>query len=232
MKLKFPWFYYAGRWLMRFLMLILTSYAVHGRENIPVSGPFLVIANHLNNADPPLVAVSIPRKLFFMAKEELFRHKPWDYFVRGFGAFPVHRGRVDLGAIKYSKHVLDAGHGLVMFPEGMRSTSGCMIPALPGSALIAVNSNVPILPVGITGTEKMWQLSWIFKRPRIVVTIGKPFMLPHNSRVTKQELADLTESIMLHIAELLPEKYQGCYSLARRRLADDALQDQRVSLRK
>jgi 1-acyl-sn-glycerol-3-phosphate acyltransferase len=99
-----------------------------------------------------------------------------------------------------------------MFPEGMRSTSGHMIPALPGSALIAVDNDVPVLPVGITGTEKMWQLSWIFKRPCILVTIGKPFTLSHNGRVTKEQLAGLTDTIMSHIAELLPSEYHGVYA--------------------
>jgi 1-acyl-sn-glycerol-3-phosphate acyltransferase len=219
MKVQFRWFYHAGRWLTRFLFFILTDCRIRGVENIPQSGPFLVVSNHLNNADPPLVAISIHRKIVFMAKEELFSSRFFGYFVRAFGAFPIHRGRIDREAIRYSKYVLDCGYGLAMFPEGMRSISGCMISALPGSALIAIKNDVPILPVGITGTEIMCGFNWIFKRPRIVVTIGQPFTLPKNSKVNKQQLNALSDFIMYRIADLLPEKYQGYYCSSKRMAA-------------
>ena len=147
-----PWFYYVGRLMVRILLLLLTRWQVKGRENIPNQGPVLVVANHLSLADPPLLGVSLGRKAIFMAKKELFRFRFIGYFIGGFGAFPVHRGQLDRKALRQAGQVLAQGLALVMFPEGMRSRSGRLRPAFPGSALIALRSGVPILPVGITGT--------------------------------------------------------------------------------
>jgi 1-acyl-sn-glycerol-3-phosphate acyltransferase len=166
----------------------------------------------MNSADPPLVAVCLPRKTVFMAKEELFKSSIIGYFVRSFGAFPVNRTIIDRNALRQAKEVLDDGWCLVMFPEGMRSRTGTLQQAFPGSALIATQSKTTVLPVGITGTEKMGGWKWIFKRPRVIVTIGKPFSLsPGNGNVTKEELATLTDDLMRHIVALLPTKYQGYY---------------------
>jgi len=207
------WFYYAGRLAMRILLYLLTRWQVRGRENIPSQGPLLVVANHLNLADPPLVGVSLGRKAIFMAKEELFRSRLSGYFVSSFGAFPVHRGQLDRKALRQAQAVLAQGLSLVMFPEATRSNNAQLQPALPGSALIALRSGAPILPVAITGTERIRGVAWLLRRPRITVNIGSPFHLPPvSSKLTKAELVELTNFMMGHIAELLPVEYRGNYA--------------------
>ncbi len=207
-----PWFYYVGRLLMRMLLALFTRWQVNGKENIPGEGPLLVVANHIHAADPPLLGVSINRKVIIMAKEELFRSKFTGYFVRGFGAFPVHRGRLDMQALRQADQLLAQGFALAMFPEGSRSSRGQLRRALPGSALIATRSGVPILPVGITGTEKIRGVASLLRRPRVTVNIGRPFSLPPaGSRLTKAELTEHADFIMSRIAELLPEEYRGDY---------------------
>ena len=197
---------------MRMLLLLLARYYVRGRENIPRHGPLLVVANHINLADPPLLGISLSRKVMFMAKEELFRSRFLAYFVRGFGSFPVQRGRLDKKALRQAEQLLSQGLALVMFPEGTRSSDAQLQPAFPGSALIASRNNVPILPVGITGTEKIKGVAWLLRRPQIIVNIGQPFYLPSGSSKSKKaKLAELTNSIMEHIAELLPLEYRGNY---------------------
>jgi 1-acyl-sn-glycerol-3-phosphate acyltransferase len=212
-KQRRAWFYFVGRWLMIFCLRLLTNWEVKGRENVLQEEPLLIVANHMNNADPPLIAVSVPRKTVFMAKEELFKSSIIRYFVSSFGAFPVNRTTIDRNALRRAKEALENGWCLVMFPEGMRSRAGSLRQAFPGSALIAAQSKTTVLPVGITGTEKMGSWKWIFRRPRIVVNIGKPFTLqPTNGEVTKEELAGLTDDLMCHIAELIPVKYHGYYA--------------------
>ena len=208
-----PWFYYVGRLVVRMLLLLLTRWRVKGRENVPSQGSLLVVANHLNLADPPLLAVSLGRKAIFMAKEELFRFRLSGYFIHGFGAFPVHRGQLDRKALRQAGQVLGEGLALVMFPEATRSKSAQLQPAFSGSALIALRSGVPILPIGITGTERIKGVAWLLRRPRITVNIGQPFHLPPaGSKLTKVELVRLTDYMMGRIAELLPREYRGNYA--------------------
>jgi 1-acyl-sn-glycerol-3-phosphate acyltransferase len=208
-----PWFYYIARGLLIGLFKLLTRWQVKGKENVPEEGPVLVVANHLNLADPPLLGVSLKRRVIFMAKEELFRSPISAYFLGGFGSFPVHRGKLDRQALRSSQQVLADGQVLVMFPEAARSRSARLKKALPGSALIACRSGVPILPVGIIGTEQLRMLGCLFRRPRVTINIGQPFSLPPvEGKLTREKLVEYTDIIMRHIAELLPPKYRGVYA--------------------
>ena len=207
-----PWFYYVGRVMVRMLLLLLTRWRVKGKENVPSQGPVVVVANHLNLADPPLLWVSLGRTTVFMAKQELFRSRFSSYFIRSLGAFPVHRGQLDRKALRQAEQLLANGMALITFPEGTRSKTGQLQPAFSGSALIALRSGVPILPVGITGTERIKGVAWLLRRPRITVNIGQPFHLPlASSKLTKVELVRLTNYMMGRIAELLPPEYRGNY---------------------
>ena len=206
------WVYYAGRLFVRVVLLLLTRWRLRGRENIPKQGPLLIVANHLNLADPPIIGAAINRKAIFMAKEELFRAKFSRYFVQNFGAFPVRRGGLDRKALYQAEQQLAQGLAIIMFPEGKRSKDAQLQPAFPGSALIATRIGATILPVGISGTEKIKGKGWWLRRPEITVNIGHPFQPPPaGSKLNKAELAQLTDSIMEHIAELLPPEYRGNY---------------------
>ena len=207
------WFYYAARLLVRVLLLLLSHWQVKGRENIPPQGLLLIVANHLNLADPPILGASIYRKALFMAKEELFRPGFSSYIVRNFGAFPVRRGGLDRKALNQARECLAQGLALIMFPEGKRSRDAKLQSAFPGSALVASRIGAPILPAGITGTENIKGKTWWLHRPRITVNIGQPFYPPSGSKLTRAELSGLTDSIMKHIAELLPSQYRGSYTV-------------------
>jgi 1-acyl-sn-glycerol-3-phosphate acyltransferase len=201
--------------ICRPLLNILFSWKVEGGENIPLTGPLILITNHVHLLDPFFLIFSSPRWINFMAKEELFRSpflRPW---LRWAGALPIRRGG-KIGdkqkILKSARDALERGLILGMFPEGGRSHDGKLRKGKTGSAVIASKTNVPILPVGIVGTDKIRGISWLWKRPRIVVNISKPFKLPPtSSRMSKSQMQLLTTQLMREIAALLPPEYQGDY---------------------
>jgi 1-acyl-sn-glycerol-3-phosphate acyltransferase len=207
------WVYYFGRVLIRIIVFFFAGWKVKGRENLPAQGPVLIVSNHLHIADPPIVAASIKLKTVFMAKEELWRNRWSRFWVENFGAFPVERGAFNRESIRRADEWLNKGVSVIIFPEGGRSKSGKLKTAYSGAALIAMHTGVPILPVSISGTDKLKPL-WrcLFHRAKVTVTIGQPFNPPSpNGMLPKEQRALLTDDIMLKIAGLLPPEYRGVY---------------------
>jgi 1-acyl-sn-glycerol-3-phosphate acyltransferase len=203
-------FYCVANIAMRTLLIALARWRVEGKSNVPRSGPLIVVANHLNNADPPLLGASIPREIRFMAKQELF-NSPFSRFVmRAYGAFPVRRGELDRDAFRQALETLRKGQVVGMFPEGKRSLERQLQPIQPGTSFIAARSGAPVLPVGISGTDQVKGLGFILRRPRITVKIGKPFTVPYDKgKPTRSQLPQISDLIAERISELLPESYRN-----------------------
>jgi 1-acyl-sn-glycerol-3-phosphate acyltransferase len=205
--------YYVLKLIASMVMFITLSLKISGRENVSAQGPFLVVSNHLSVSDPVIIGVKIKRQVIFLAKEELFRNWFSRYFVTQFGAIPVYRGSSNRDALRMANQTLKQGKVLGMFPEGKRSLASSLTTGLYGSALIAYHNRIPILPCGITGSERVRGMGWIWHRPKVTLTIGRPFYLPEiGHSLSKEQLLELTNQIMKHIAELLPENYKGQYS--------------------
>jgi 1-acyl-sn-glycerol-3-phosphate acyltransferase len=197
------------------LLKICFSWKVEGRENVPLTGPLVLVANHVHVVDPIFLVFALPRWITFVAKEELFRSLFLRLWLRWAGSLPLQRdGKVrdKQRILEGARKALDEGLILGMFPEGARSHDGKLRKGKPGSAFIASKTDVPVLPVGVIGTDKVHGISWLWKRPRIVVRIGKPFKLPPtNRKISKSQMQLLTTQLMKEIAALLPPEYQGAY---------------------
>ncbi len=201
--------------IIKFLLRISLSWKVDGKENVPSEGPFIMVANHVHLVDPILLISIFPRWINFMAKEELFRYPFLRVIIRWAQAVSVQRRGTIVDkqeAMNQAKSLLNKGLVLGMFPEGKRNHNGKLLPGKPGSAVIASRMDIPLLPVGIVGTEKLKGTSWLWKRPGIVINIGQPFKLPPtNGRLTKSQTKSLTDLMMKKIAALLPRENRGVY---------------------
>jgi 1-acyl-sn-glycerol-3-phosphate acyltransferase len=194
------------------LMLICARKNVEGLENVPPKGAFILVSNHLSNSDPPVLTQTMPRRVVWMAKQELFDLPLVGWVFHVFGLIPVRRGEADLKALRRAQQVLRKGHVLGMFPEGTRSKTAKMKEGEPGTAVIALRTSVPLLPVAIWGTENVKMPRDALARTRINVRIGKPFLVSKGERLTKERTASATREIMVKIAELLPAEYRGVYA--------------------
>jgi 1-acyl-sn-glycerol-3-phosphate acyltransferase len=207
------WFVSFAKWLTRLLLFLFSRWRLIGVERVPLDGPLLVVANHQNNADPPILVATVPRVVHGMAKEELFRG--WvGVLSRWYGAFPVRRGTPDREAIRTALHYLELGSTVALFPEGTRSKTGILQEGKVGAGLLALRSGAMILPMGIVGTGQLKNPIEILKRPRIDIIFGEPFRLPpHIGGGKTAAAAEATEVIMRRIAELLPPEIRGPYSV-------------------
>ncbi len=199
--------------LARFLLIFLATWRIEGRENVPPHGPLFIVSNHMSYADPSLIATAVPRRISFIAKAELYDKLIVGWLVRGYGSIRIARGKAQRQTMDNVLAALARDRAVSTFPEGTRS-KGSMTRAKPGAALIAMQSQAPILPVGITGSENFHGWSSLFTRPSLTVRIGQPFTLPHlQGNLDRAQIAAMSDMMMERVAALLPSEYRGYYAL-------------------
>ena len=157
------------------LMLILYKVKVHGKQNAPRKGPFLLICNHQSFLDPFLCDLFIPGILFFLARDTLY--KGWfGKFLIKLNTYPIKRGESDLKAMREMIKRLKQGHGVCLFPEGTRSADGRISDIKSGFILLSKRADAPVVPMVIEGLHEIWPKEK--KCPKffgsIAVEIGEP----------------------------------------------------------
>lgn len=211
MELATSAFYWFLAWSLRLLSFLLVRRRVEGLERVPRRGGLILAANHFHQADPALIMATMPRRVVFMTKRELFQTPVIGPLFALAGCISVRRLEADLSALRQARRALQAGAALGMFPEGTRSRDGGLGRAWPGTALLALQAQVPILPLAIAGSERVTGPWVLLKRPVISIRIGEPFYLPQG-RPRAQEVQAGTEVIMRRIADLLPPGCRGVYA--------------------
>jgi 1-acyl-sn-glycerol-3-phosphate acyltransferase len=206
--------YHAANYIQSLTLRAFADWHVSGREHVLPMGPLIIVANHQSNFDPTLLATSIPRRMRFLADRGTSRGPAASWFYRAYGAFHVDTGVNEIGACRWLLRQLQRGQAVVVFPEGTR-TAGGMRKARPGVARLALMSQAPLLPVGITGTERLGTWLRVFNPTgEIRVNIGTAFSVPSiDGRPSKAVLDSLTDMIMQRVAVLLPVCYQGVYGI-------------------
>jgi 1-acyl-sn-glycerol-3-phosphate acyltransferase len=154
---------------------------VYHLERAPRTGALIVAANHVSYFDPVLVGAAMPRPLYYMARDSLFR-PPLGWVIRQVNAFPVRRGAADIGSVRRALAVLERGDALLVFPEGTRSADGQLQAAQPGIGLLARRTGAEILPVFVEGMERvLGRGRWLPRRAQVRIYIGDPFLPEPNA---------------------------------------------------
>lgn len=203
-------FLYIVSWTaMRIFSAVWFRVRIEGSENIPASGPVLVVSNHCSTLDPPLVAIGIRnRMLTFLAKKELWQSAVLGGYLTRIGAIPVDRtADSDRRAIASCLKSLKESRALLVFPEGTRSPDGTLQPLKPGSARMALAvEGTQIVPVCISGTRDALPSHARFPRPRrVTIRYGKPFPAAAEGLNTEQKKSlyqALTDAMFTRISEL------------------------------
>jgi len=209
------WFFHPGAVMTSWLLWMVGPGTVEGLENVPRSGPVLVVANHCSNFDPPFLGWAVGHRtgriLHFMAKEEMRTWPVVGFLARNAGVFFVRRGEGDRGAQRLALQLLEDGALVGIFPEGTRSLDGRLSEGRAGAALLAMRTGVPVLPVGIAGTHRIFpgRSRWPH-RSRVTIRVGEPFQLPVVSDgLDRQALRQGTDRMMRAIAALVPAEQRG-----------------------
>ena len=180
------------RRLVRVFVALCLPHRAEGLENIPAEGAFLLCSNHLSDLDPFVLVALLPRHIYFMAKQELFRIPVVRWIIRVMGAFPVDRGNADLAAIRTALGILKRGDALGIFPQGHRYKREENKTLQTGAALIALRVKQPVIPVQISMPMHFFR--------RGTVRVGKPVELSDlYGRLDSASLEEATRRIQAAI---------------------------------
>jgi 1-acyl-sn-glycerol-3-phosphate acyltransferase len=176
---------------------VLFRPTVVGAGNIPLTGPVLIAPIHRSNVDFALTLFISKRKVFFMAKDSLFRVPILGPLITHLGAFPVKRGAADRESMTLSEEVLRQGHALVLFPEGTRKEGRAVAPLHDGAMFVAARTGATIVPVGIGGSDRAMPKGAKLPRfARIRIVVGAPIQPPSSQgRVARSALAAKSEEL-------------------------------------
>lgn len=192
--------YRVGQAVCRPIMKVFYRYKFINNNSIPHEGAYIIASNHMSFSDPVLLGLGQRRRLFFMAKQELFKNKFFGGLIRALGAFPVERGAGDGKAIKTGEDLIKEGNVMTIFIEGGRTKTGEFMRPRSGCALVAQQMQVPVIPacITITGNPK-------YRFAKRVIHFGDP-LTPQQLGLTpdgdRRQLKNATNMIMDKIKKM------------------------------
>jgi 1-acyl-sn-glycerol-3-phosphate acyltransferase len=195
-------FYRFSTFTVRTITRLLFGIKLYGLENLNIDGPVIFASNHISLCDPPLIGSFTPLEMHFMAKSELFESRLFGRLISALNAFPVKRGMIDRRALALAGQILKNGGRILVFPEGTRQKNGVLIKGRPGMAKIAIDHEVPILPIYISGANRLRKL--MFSHRHIKIRYGKLIDTKNHEpdRPPKERIRSLGERVMAAIREL------------------------------
>jgi 1-acyl-sn-glycerol-3-phosphate acyltransferase len=205
------------RFIVRLTLNLIAKVEIVGFENVPASGGFVIASNHIGRLDAALAYYVLDRSniiMFLAEKYEKYAFYRW--LVKLTNGIFIDRYNADFRTVRETLRRLQRGQILAITPEGTRSRSGALMEARPGGLYMAMKAGLPILPVGMTGTDDRLVVESLkhFKRLKIKAVAGATFRLPSVSGADREAaLKRYTDDVMCRIAVLLPEERRGVYAL-------------------
>jgi 1-acyl-sn-glycerol-3-phosphate acyltransferase len=172
--------------------------SVEGLEHVPPEGGFVLAPVHRSNMDTPYASSVTHRRLRYMGKDSLWTVRPAGWLLSALGGFPVSRGTADREALRRCLDVLEGGEPLVVFPEGERKIGPVVQPLFEGASYLASKAGVPIVPVGIGGSERAMPKGARYIRPaKVVVIVGPPLTAEadESGRISRPAMRELTQRL-------------------------------------
>src|SRR5687767_3648334 len=188
-----PFLYWPVRWFLKGFVLGYFRLRRLGREHVP-EGAVVLAANHRSFLDPFAIGYCLPRPVYFVAKQELFRNPILGWFLNCMGAFPIRRRESDEESMETALRLLDRGDAVVIFPEGTRIRAGSLGRPKRGVGRIALQSGAPVVPVAITGSERA-RTGWLIRPVRVHVRCGPPLTFPRVEWPSPFLAGEVTERI-------------------------------------
>ncbi len=177
---------------------VLCRITVEGRENVPKTGAYVLAPVHRSYLDTPISSVVTHRRLRYMAKDSMWKNKTWGWLISSVGGFPVSRGTTDIEALRRCLLLLNSGEPIVIFPEGERKSGPNVQPLFEGAAYVAARAQVPIIPVGIGGSERVMPKGAKFVYPhKVHLVVGAPIrpLVNESGRAPRTEVKRLSAQL-------------------------------------
>lgn len=206
-------------WLTNFIVRIYTQITcridgIDEFKNFPTQGPLIAIANHTGQIEVPLIFAHLyPRRVTGWAKVEAWDNLFLRWIFGVWGIIPVRRGEADMKALKDALNALKEGKILGIAPEGTRNKTGKLIRAMPGTVIVALKADAPIIPIAHWGGEVYLKNLKRLKRTDFHLRVGKPFKISVDGiKMTSEIRQQIADEMMYEIARMLPEEYRGEYN--------------------
>jgi 1-acyl-sn-glycerol-3-phosphate acyltransferase len=198
------WWYRMWQYTAQVMFSAFWGIRVFGRENVPKSGPALLLSNHQSYLDPVLCGVGLLRELDYIARDNLFQNRWFAWYIRSLNAFPIQRDQADLAAVRTVIKRLRSGRAVVLFPEATRTGDGRIRPIKGGFELIVRKANAPAVPVVIDGGFEAWPRTQLLPSLGcITVSYGKPITPEQAKNLRREELVELLNGRLREMQTLI-----------------------------
>ena len=181
---------------------------VYGIDNLPIKGG-IVASNHASFLDPPIIGVSCPHEVHFLARESLFHFKPFGWLIRQLYTHPVTKGKENVAAIKKTVEFLVSGKKVVIFPEGTRSMDGKLQKGQAGIGMLVMRTHCLVIPVYVYGTYEIWNATRKYPRlkGKTACVFGSPLEFSKLERGDKREAQIKIVEMIMEAIERLEKWY-------------------------